>query len=180
MILGITGHPGAGKSSVVDILEVMGFTHYTNKSMKKFYGDILNKENNKNKVLKFIENIFNKSEKEYRVFDPNARYVIEPIKSVSFVEKLKKIDEFYLIHIQTDLNTRFKRYKEKISKEGAKKIFSWEDFRDIKIPKKLVNMVNYEIDNNSWYDLLDEKNDLVKKVYSVLEDIKYKQKNNLL
>lgn len=118
LIIGITGTIGAGKGTVVDYLvERFDFKHY---SVRKFLTELLNmqgKEPNRDSFTELanslrvennsssyiIEQLYSQAQKHER----NA--IIESIRTVGEIEKLKEMGNFILIAVDADKKIRYDR-----------------------------------------------------------------------
>jgi len=192
LIIGLTGLPGSGKTTTAKILSKKRFTkiilsNFIKEELKKEgkkitrknlqdYGDKLRKKRGNNILAKMaLRKIKNKKIK---------KAVIDGIRNIAEVERLKKEDNFYLLGLSALPKKRYQRLKKNSAKDYKNKIKSYEDFikRDLREDRGLKNKsgqqnrlcflyADYFIDNNSGLMSLE------KKIEKILEKIKIKNEN---
>ncbi|TVQ85834.1 MAG: hypothetical protein EA393_13200 [Bacteroidetes bacterium] len=119
IIIGITGTLGAGKGTVVEYLVgKKGFVHFSVRNylaeVIKSQGKELNRDTmvvtanelrNRNGPGFIIEELYHKAE------STGKNCVIESIRTPGEIEKLRGKDNFYLLAVDADINTRYERIK---------------------------------------------------------------------
>lgn len=136
LIIGITGTIGAGKGTVVDyLINKYNFKHY---SVRKYLTEMLLKEGKECNRDTFtalanslreqyqspsyiIEQLYEKA----RVGGENA--IIESIRTVGEIDKLKSMGNFYLIAVDANQEIRYQRAFERKSETDK---IDWEKFKE--------------------------------------------------
>ncbi len=117
IIIGITGHIGAGKGTVVDYLKtIKGFTHYSARSFitrevekrglpvdRDSMAIVSNSLREEHSPSYIIEALY----KEAKERGENC--IIESIRTLGEVEALRKIGHFHLLAVTADLPVRYER-----------------------------------------------------------------------
>ena len=118
LILGITGTIGAGKGTVVDYLTVhFGFNHY---SVRKYLTQILQTqgiEPNRDHFTSLANALRTKNnspsfivEELYRTAARDGGHaIIESIRTIGEIEKLKSFGEFVLLAVDAEQSLRYQR-----------------------------------------------------------------------
>lgn len=118
LIIGITGTIGAGKGTVVDYLvDKYHFKHY---SVRKFLTQILSEqglEPNRDHLTSLANDLREKNnspsfiiEELYKEAHKNGgRAIIESIRTLGEIDKLKSLGNFYLLAVDADQNLRYQR-----------------------------------------------------------------------
>jgi len=133
IIIGITGTIGAGKGAIVEYLvKKKGFTHY---SMRQFLTDELQKRG----LPLLRENMFEIANEFRKTHGPGylvERFlseavakgdnaVIESIRSVGEIEKLKAEPNSVLVAVDSDIKTRYQRI---LKRKSSTDMISFEKF----------------------------------------------------
>lgn len=118
LIIGITGTIGAGKGTVVEYLvRHFGFEHY---SVRKYLTDILIQkgiEPNRDNFTKLANSLRTENNSPSYIIEQlyikaslhNQNAIIESIRTVGEVEKLRELGQFILIAVDADRKLRYDR-----------------------------------------------------------------------
>lgn len=175
MIIGITGTLGAGKGTVVEILQKKGFIHFSVRGFLKteiekrglpFDRDsmtLVANELRKNNSPSFIaEQLYELAKKSGK----NA--VIESLRTPGEIQALRKKGNFYLIAVDADTKTRYARIVKRGSEsdnisyerflEDEKREMSSNDPNKQNI-SACVAMADFKIENNGTVEDLNKQVD---------------------
>jgi len=182
LIIGLTGLAGSGKGEVSKhLMENHDF-------IKFVFSDILKEEANKQNLLKsktyeeqkyVLSKLGEKMRKESGRWDILAIKLVEKIKngdtdkivvdgfrSVEEVNLFRKnFENFYLVHIHTDIEKRFDRRRKEDSNAKIEN-FEKRDRENMQIMglDKVLDMASFKIDNNNSLENLHERiNDVLNK-----------------
>lgn len=118
LIIGITGTIGAGKGTVVDYLvDHFGFQHY---SVRKYLTEILIEKEiqpNRDNFTELANRLRNENNSPsyiieqlyYQAAKKNENAIIESIRTIGEIEKLRAMGDFVLIAVDADRKLRYHR-----------------------------------------------------------------------
>jgi dephospho-CoA kinase len=179
IIIGITGSLGAGKGTIVSYLKKKGFKHYSvrsflineikklklpisRESMVKVANDLRLKYG----VSYIVEQLYSKA---------NSDCIIESIRAIGEVKKLKQKGEFILFAVDANQKTRYERIKKRKSstdlisfnefkQQEEKELSNSDPFKQNLV--KCMKMADYKFINNG------PKKELYKKIDEIINNIK--------
>jgi len=178
IILGIAGEMASGKGTVAEYLvkEKQGVSYRFSSILRDLSKRLYLEENRENLQTMstavreyFGQNILWKVIRRDVASDKNEIIIIDGVRRVQDVEELKNLDEFKLVYLETDLEKRFERIKERGENsddndktfEEFKKDHEREAEQEI---KKLKIQADFIIDNNgSFEDLYEQINKIILK-----------------
>ena len=172
MIIWLTWRIAAGKGVIVQILEEKWFTYHT-------ISQIIRDEAKKKSISikrKNLQDLWNKYREEYwnniwikkliEKIDWWWNHIIDWIRNVWEIKELRKLNNFYLISVDADQETRFKRVLSRW-KDSDPKDWNWFlsiDDRDFyendpswQQVGKCMKLADFSIENNWDLDSLKEK-----------------------
>jgi dephospho-CoA kinase len=173
MIIGITGTIGAGKGTIVNCLKKKGFHHF---SVREFLNEVIRKRNleiNRDNMV-LIANELRKNhhpsyivEKLYSLAkEKEGNSIIESIRNVGEVEKLKEKENFYLISVDADMNLRYKRIIQRGNETDNRTFeeFAADEEREITTKevhkinlKECINRSDFKLTNNETIEELENQ-----------------------
>ncbi len=182
MIIGITGTFGAGKGTIVEYLKEKGFAHfsvrdYLIKEIKKQNLEV-NRDNmvivannlrEKHSPSYIIEQLYKKAEKT------GKDSVIESIRNIGEIKKLKQLGNFYLFSIDAYPKIRYERLSKRgtVTDNISFKEFLEEEKREMNNPdpnkqniSKCIEMADFRFQNNGSFE------DLNKQIGKIMDLIK--------
>ena len=180
MIIGLTGTIAAGKEIIANYFKNKGFAYFSLshvvreeatklgiKHERKLLQDVGNmlRENYGNNAL--VLKLLNRIESSKNV-------IIDSIRNTAEIEELRKLDDFYLIAIDSQLDIRFKRSQLR-NRESDPKTYEQflideardreEDIENGQQVEKCIKMADFFIYNNSSLDNLNNK---IEEIYKKL------------
>jgi len=179
MIIGITGTLAAGKGTIVEHLEKLGFKHY---SVRKFLTKIIKElglELNRDSMVRVANELREKYSPSYIVEELYSEakkiggdIVIESIRTVGEVKALKGKENFYLFSVDANQKLRYSRAIERASETDK---INFETFiknekREMESDnptkqnlKECIKLADFKFMNNSTIE------ELYKKIDSTIE-----------
>ncbi len=114
--MGLTGTLGAGKGTVVSLLEKKGFTHYSVRDFLKFYLSREEKEHTRDNMVELANRLRAENSPSYiaeRLFEQasfsNQDAIIESLRTEGEINSLREKGDFYLLAIDADSKIRYER-----------------------------------------------------------------------
>jgi len=168
MIIGLTGLYASGKDDAANYLVKIGFIHYS-------LSDELREELKKKKVEITRENLIslgNELRKKHgpnilakkiiKKLNKNQNYVISSIRNIYEVNELKKLENFKLINIESQIEKRLERIIKRNREEDPKTIEELREKENIEQSQneneqqlhKVKEMADISIKNNSTLEEL--------------------------
>ncbi len=173
MIIGITGTNGAGKGTIVKFLLEKGFKHY---SVRDYLIEEIEKrgmEVDRNSMIFVANDLREKNNSSYIIEDLYRRanamsgnIVIESIRTIGEIEALKKKENFVLLAVDADPETRYSRIVER--GEESDKV-SFEEF----LRQEKDEMLNLDSSKQNLGKCIELADHLFKNDWTV-EDLKIK------
>ena len=178
MIIGITGTLGAGKDTIVGILEKGGFTGYSVREfLLNLMGDggrdsmreLANELREEYGPSYIIEELYKEAEK------CGGDSVIASIRAIGEVTSLRNKKDFYLFAVDANSKTRYNRIKQR---KSSTDMISYEEFLEQEQKEmqnddpnkqnlaKCISIADYVFDNNGT------EKELEKRVVEVLNGIR--------
>lgn len=186
LVIGITGTIGAGKGTAVEYLvEKYGFKHY---SVRKYLSAILTEQGiplNRDNFTQLANSLREAHQSPSYIIEAlyaqakqeSNKAIIESIRTVGEIDKLKALGSFYLLAIDADPMVRYQRI---IGRKSETDAISFEKFqadeaREMSSTnpnnqnlKACIDKADFVIQNNSDVNMLHQQIDTISKelIYS--------------
>jgi len=177
MIIGLTGPNASGKTVVVDYLKQKGFDTFSlsdiirdeakNKGLEQTRENLIEVGNNLRK--EFGTEILSKRTVEKIKQSNISNTVVDSIRNPGEIEELKKEENFMLIGVTTDIETRFNRAKERGS---ARDVETLEEFKALEEKEKEGSKAEQQL--NACFDMADkviENNGTIEELHEKIDKI---------
>jgi dephospho-CoA kinase len=182
MIIGITGTFGAGKGTIVEYLQKKGFVHF---SVREYLVKQIKKQNlevNRDNMVKVANNLRKEHSPSYIIEElykeaekTGKDSVIESIRNVGEINKLKELGDFYLFAVDANPKIRYERLSKRgtVTDDVSFKRFLEEEKREMNNPDpnkqnlaKCIEMADFRFQNNGsfedLYNQVEKTMDLIK------------------
>lgn len=177
LILGVTGEMGSGKGVIAKhvALEYSGGTHKFSTMLRDLLKRMYIEESRENiaklsKMLRqnFGEEVFANTMYHETQNDKHEIVVIDGIRRIADITYLKQLENFKLIYVDADLETRYQRVVDRGENENDAQKTMEEFKRDQEIESEiqirdLKNYADYVVANNGTFqDLYKQVTDIIK------------------
>ncbi len=183
MIIGITGTMGAGKGTIVEILKERGFKHY---SVREFLIEEIEKRRmpvNRDSMVEVANDLREKNSPSYiieqlyeRAKENKGDSVIESLRVVGEIEKLRTRKNFYLFSVDADAFLRYERISRRKSESDNVSYgeFLSQESREMNSDdstkqnlRKCIDMADFKFENNG--DIEDLRKDIFETLVEIEE-----------